>query len=253
MKVEEFAGYLGELFGVKLARDSGFTHVGSREINSLGYAVNITPQTLQEAIRQRVDLMLTHHDPWEEVYGLKEYCVRRLREHDLTHFYLHPALDDCEFGTGASLLVKLGARVVERANQAGEWFWGRIGEFDPPLDLAELVRRVEAVLEEPVWAWRNNDRPVKRAVVVPGQGWATYEIRDAVQRRCDVYITGEKLLYTVAYAQFAGINLIVGSHPFSEVVGMESLAQRLSQRFPEVQVIRLREDHLESAGLRRPL
>ncbi|MCL6430007.1 MAG: Nif3-like dinuclear metal center hexameric protein [Anaerolineae bacterium] len=253
MTIDEFEGYLRELFGAKLARDSGFTHIGRREVHKLGYAVNVAPQTLEEAVRQRVDLMLTHHDPWQEVYGLKEYCLQKLQRYDMTHFYLHPALDDCEFGTGASLLVRLGGRVIEKGNQSGEWFWGRIGEFDPPVDLAELVQRLEAVLEEPVLAWRNNSRSIRRAVVVPGQGWATSEVRDAVCRGCDVYITGEKLLYTVSYAQFAGINLIVASHTFSEAPGMESLAQRIARRFPEVQVLRLHEDHLETLGRRRPL
>ena len=254
MNIQQFKDYLAEVFGIdRLSRDSGFTHVGSQEITKMGYAANITPQTLEEAIRARVNMMLTHHDPWQEVYGLREYCVQRLQEYDMTHYYLHPALDDCDFGTGASLLVRLGARVAEKSNQSGEWYWGRIGEFEPPVGFDELVQRMEAALEEPVCAWRNNERLVKRAVVVPGQGWATYEIRDAMERHCDVYITGEKLLYTVAYAQFVSMNLIVGSHTFSEILGMESLAQRIGQRFPEVEVTRLREDHLEAMGLRRPL
>ena len=44
----------------------------------------------------------------------------------------------------------------------------------------------------------------------------TSDVKDAVDRNCDVYITGEKFLYTVQYAKFAGINIIVGSHTYTE-------------------------------------
>ena len=41
------------------------------------------------------------------------------------------------------------------------------------------------------------------------------------------------------------MNLIVGSHTFTEIFGVRSLAQKLQERFPDVEVIQLYEEHME--------
>lgn len=43
-----------------------------------------------------------------------------------------------------------------------------------------------------------------------------------------------------------GMNLIVGSHTFTEVFGIESLAERVKRRFSDIEIVRLTEDHLEA-------
>ncbi|PEN02506.1 SMS protein, partial [Bacillus wiedmannii] len=67
----------------------------------------------------------------------------------------------------------------------------------------------------------------------------------ALEKGCDTYITGEKTLYTVQHAKFKGINLIVGSHTFTEVFGVESLVRKLQERDRAIEITRLNEDHLE--------
>ena len=74
----------------------------------------------------------------------------------------------------------------------------------------------------------------------------TPDVREASEKGCDTYITGEKVLYTIEYAKFMGMNLIVGSHTFTEVFGIESLAERVKRRFGDIEIVRLTEDHLEA-------
>ena len=71
-------------------------------------------------------------------------------------------------------------------------------------------------------------------------------MKEAVDRGCDAYITGEKLLFTLQYARFAGIDLFVGSHTFTELFGVEAIARRIKDRFPEVEIVRLPEEHIEA-------
>jgi len=52
----------------------GFFNEMEREIKSIRYATNITPEMIQTAGKQGLDMLLTHHDSWEFVYGLKEAC-----------------------------------------------------------------------------------------------------------------------------------------------------------------------------------
>ena len=73
----------------------------------------------------------------------------------------------------------------------------------------------------------------------------TDHVKEAAERGCDAYVTGEKLLYTVQYARFAKIDLFVGSHTFTEIFGVESLAKKIRQQFPETEIVRLVEEHME--------
>ncbi len=73
----------------------------------------------------------------------------------------------------------------------------------------------------------------------------TNDVKAAVDRKCDAYITGEKTLYTVEYARFAGINLFVGSHTFTEIFGVESLAAKVKDHFGDIDMMKLKEDHIE--------
>jgi putative NIF3 family GTP cyclohydrolase 1 type 2 len=111
-----------------------------------------------------------------------------------------------------------------------------------------MVARMERVCEEKVRAWRNSDRLVRRYGVVSGGGVLTEYVRDCVELGCDLYITGERSLYTLQYARHVGIHTIVGSHTFTEIQGVEALARRIGEAYG-MEVVRVPEPHLESGHL----
>ena len=55
----------------------------------------------------------------------------------------------------------------------------------------------------------------------------TTEMRIAAKQGCDSYVTGEYALYSQQYAEHTGINLFVGSHTNTEILGVKSMAKRL--------------------------
>ena len=225
MQINELNDYLLSLFdGEKLTQfkdEWGFTYKASKDIFRIGYATNLTPETVQDAIDKEVNLIITHHDAWGFVFGMKEKCMDMLEKHGISHYFNHALLDDADFGTNVSLMNKVGAAIVEKSNLYQDTlFAGRIGEFECPVSFSELTAKIESILGEPVKAWQNNHKQIKRLCVVTGGGSMTSDVKEAVDRNCDVYITGEKVLYTVQYAKFAGINLIVGSHTHTEVFGV---------------------------------
>ncbi len=250
MYIDELDNYLMSLFDreklLKFKDEWGFTYKDSKDVSLIGYATNLTPETVQGAIDKKVDLIITHHDAWDFVYGMKEKCMSMLRQHGISHYFNHLLLDDADFGTNVSLMEKIGARIVEKSNlYQNDLFAGRIGEFETPLTFPELTARVENILGERVKAWQNNSRIIKRLCVVTGGGSMTRDVKDAVDRNCDVYITGEKVLYTVQYAKFTGTNLIVGSHTYTEIFGVESLVNKLKENYDDLEVIRLSEERIE--------
>ena len=250
MKLKEIEQYILGLFTTgdneNFHEESGITVRGTEDIKRVGYCTNLTLETIEEARKNNVDLIVTHHDAWEFIYGLKESCKEKLLEYNISHYFNHLPLDDCDFGTNNSLIEKLGLEIIEKTHKEEGFFCGRVAEFREPINFKDLVERIEIVLEEPVQSWQFNDREIKRVGLVCGGGGFTTDVREAVERNCDVYITGEKVLYTIEYAKFVGINLIVGSHTFTEVFGIQSLAKKIKDKYKDIEIVRLKEEHLET-------
>lgn len=249
MKASQIKEYIESLFDKnKLNFDGeyGCFIDDSREINKIGYSTNLTPEVVNNAINSNVDIIITHHDAWDFVYGMKKYCIDKLKEANISHIYIHLALDDADFGTNASFMERIGASITEKTTLEEEMFYcGRIGFLDEPMDFESFSRKVESVIGEKVKSWKNNDRKVQKIGFLSGAGFQTNHMKEFVDKNCDVYITGEKILYTVQYAKFTGLNLIVGSHTGTEVFGVESLCKKIVDNYGNVEIIRLHENHQE--------
>ncbi|MEH7223700.1 Nif3-like dinuclear metal center hexameric protein [Bacillus sp. JJ1566] len=250
MDVSHIVERINSLFTVTnkeiYSSESGITYDADKKVRKIGYCVNLTLETVEEARIHGVDMMMTHHDAWDEIYGLKEACIEKLAEYGISHYYNHLPLDDCSFGTNDSLLKKLNLEMVKRTHEWEDLYFGRVAEYDEEMDLHEFVEAIENLLEEPVKYWRFNDKKVKRVGLVCGNGAPTACLKEAVENKCDVYLTGECNLYTIQYAQFKGINLIVGSHTFIEFFGIESLALQLNENLKELEIVKLNEEHYEA-------
>ena len=251
MLIKEFESFILDTFTrekldlVKDKGEYGFTNLGATTIRKVGYCTNLTIETAKEAVKNKVDLLITHHDAWEWMEGLKEEALQILRQSNISHFFIHLPLDDAEFGNNTSILKKLGVNIVDKFSNDEGMYCGRIGVLEKPIEFEELVYKVEALLEEPVRKWKNNERLVKRIGVITGAGFSSIDIKEANKLGCDVYFTGEKILYTVQYAQYSKINLIVGSHTFTEIFGLESLTNMINERYPDLEIVRIKEEHIE--------
>lgn len=82
--------------------------------------------------------------------------------------------------------------------------------------------------------------------VITGAGSGTGYVKEAAEAGCQLYITGEQSLYLVQYCMHLGMNLIVGSHTFTELPGVRALANLLKDRNPELDLIQLPETHYEA-------
>ncbi|MEK4425578.1 Nif3-like dinuclear metal center hexameric protein [Solibacillus sp. FSL K6-1523] len=228
------------------ASESGIIYDAIKKVKKIGYCVNLTLETIEEARKHGVDMMVTHHDAWDEIYGLREACIEKLADYGISHYYNHLPLDDCNFGTNDSLLMNLDLEIVKRTHEWEGFHFGRIAEYDEEIEMNDFIIKLENLLEEPVKFWRFNDKKIKRVGLVCGNGGSTTCLKEAVENNCDVYITGECNLYTIQYAQFKGINLIVGSHTFTEFFGIQSLALKLNEHMKELEVVKLNEEHYEA-------
>lgn len=250
MRFDECSEFLRSLFlAEKLDRapDEWAIRVnGCEEIQRIAYTTNLTPTVVRDGALAGADLLLTHHDAWDFLFGMKAACLREMEAVRLAHAFFHLPLDDADFGTNATFLAELGATEVAKTHREAEIFLcGRVGAYDPPIEFDELVRRVEAVMGHPARSWRNHDRLIGRIGFVSGGGLNTNDVQEAVENECDAYITGEQTLYTVLHARNVEIDLIIGSHTHTELGGVRSLAEKIHEAFPDVEILPIAEGFFE--------
>ncbi|WP_236634777.1 Nif3-like dinuclear metal center hexameric protein [Alteribacter lacisalsi] len=229
--------------------DWGVTYDAGKEFRRIGYATNLCPEVIRNAAASNVDLLLTHHDAWEDIlFDMKEACLDLLKENGMSHFFVHGPLDFSWFGTAPSLIERLGAEVASHSSWK-EQETPATAVFEGGISLQSLSDRMASVLGEPVRVWKNNSRKIHKAGVLTGAGNLTDHLKFAADEGCDAYITGEATLYSVQYAAFLGLNMVVGSHTFTEMFGVETFAKKVAWVHPEVDVVRIEERHLEADGI----
>lgn len=250
MNLHEFEKTIKKLFSSKLLEehdDFGFTNTSNDNINKIGYATNLSLETIEQASQLGIDLIVTHHDAWDFLYGLREECVKKMQEHNISHFWIHSPLDFVKFGTCTSLMRVLEVDKITKYSsydrEEGES--PGIGEYSNPLDFDYFREQMCIKLNEPVRAWKNNNKKVQRIGILTGAGHSSSIIQKAVDESCDTYITGEATLYSIQYAEFVGINLLVGSHTFTELYGVETLVQKIVELNPGIIATELKEAHFE--------
>ncbi|MDZ5472970.1 Nif3-like dinuclear metal center hexameric protein [Bacillus sp. 31A1R] len=252
MNLEQFEQMIQQLFQKELLEvhddDYGFTNKSNDSISTMGYSTNLSIETIERAVENDVDLMVTHHEAWDFIYGLREECLKKLEEYNISHFWIHGPLDYIDFGTCTSLMNVVGIDRIVKYSDFDNGSVPGVGEFREPIHFNDLVNRMRGKLEEPVRFWKNNEKQVRRVGVLTGAGHSTDHIKMAVNEGCDTYITGEATLYTIQYAQFTGINLLVGSHTFTEIFGVESLANKIQELDQSIRIVKLKESHFELNG-----
>ena len=215
----------GKLLGN--TQEWGISTIFDREIKILAYATNLTPSTVKEAVAKEAQFLITHHDAWPFIYGMKEECLKLLKEAQISHGFFHALLDDADFGTSSSLSAALGLQNVEKAVPYGDFQAGVIGYLPVALSLRELKRKLSQLLDEEIRVFANHEDMVKKICITTGGGNLTNDLKYAVDQGCDTYITGEYGLYSQLYAGFSGLNLLIGSHTRTEIMGVASLAKRM--------------------------
>ncbi|MFC7370296.1 Nif3-like dinuclear metal center hexameric protein [Fictibacillus iocasae] len=249
MNSNEFNRIINNLFKDELPLfdddEYGFTYCAQEKWKKLAYATNLSFETIEKAAESNADFLLTHHDAWDFIYGMKEACITRLKKLGISHYYIHSPLDYVKFGTCTSLMHALGVDDRITLSYYNNGGIPGTGEYQVPLELHQLVERMSGVLGEQVRWWKNSTRPVKKIGMMTGAGHSTDYMKIAIEHGCDTYITGEATLYSIQYAEFTGMNLIAGSHTHTEIFGVESLARKIQTEVHELEICKIIESHFE--------
>lgn len=217
-----------------------------REVSRILVALDPFRNVIQEAVRKRADLIVTHHPLIFEnpVTALNEdtetgRCLLTLAEQGIAAINAHTNLDLAEGGVNDVLATTLGLENVTLIRPMGTDEQGRpygllrMGTV-PRQSLPRFLAHVKRTLSCQGLRYVEGGKPVHRVAV--GGGACGSELMEAVEAGCDTFVTSD-----VKYNQFRtafenGLNLIDAGHFHTENPVVAMLAAKLQAAFPEITV-----------------
>lgn len=208
-----------------------------RVVHRVLVALDATAAIVDQAIRGRFDVILTHHplvfhklpalDPCDHVARK----LIQLTRAGIAVMSFHTRLDALPGGVNDVLAARLGVR---DAVPFGEEGIGRIGSLAEPMSLPAFAEAVKRALDVPCVVATDAGVPVLRVAVLGGSG--SDDVRLAEAAGADTYVSGEIAMHHLTDAPERGMNLVAAGHFHTENPVCEALAAMVRRADPSVTV-----------------
>ena len=246
--IQDVCDFLDSFAPLRLAED--WDNVGllvgdtKGEVRRLMTCLTVTPETAQEAIDRKVELIVSHHPlPFRPLKRVTTDNVPAKLLWDLIRsgvsiYSPHTGFDSAKEGINQTLSSRIGLSnaeplvpIVDDPDSLGA---GRIGNVqDQTLgDFVALIKRQFHLSGLHIVG--ELTRTVSRVAVACGSGGSFLD--PARLAGCDTFVTGETTFHTCLEASARNISLVLLGHYASERFAVENLAQRLDQRFADVEI-----------------
>jgi dinuclear metal center YbgI/SA1388 family protein len=236
-KLEQILYFLEESFEASTFPD--YTHAlnglqieGRDEVGHVGAAVDASEETIAEAVRRGVHLLLVHHGLFwgglGPITGPRFRKVAALIQGSIGLYSLHLPLDaHAKLGNNALLIRKLG---LDPEGQFGSFKEVKIGWWaSASVDRGVLLNRLRESVGGEARLIPGGPEEVSRVGVLTGGGASA--LSEAASLGLDTLITGEAPHHAYHEAMEMGINLLLGGHYATETFGVKALAETLAEKF----------------------
>lgn len=247
MKMRELERELMALADLKYAEDwdnSGL-QCGrlDKDIHRVFIALDATNDVIDQAIEAKSDLILTHHplifNPVSKI-DADDYLGKRLYriiQNDIVLYATHTNFDVCCMRE--ALDERIGLKDVEPLELLPGYKdtgIGSVGYLEKEMTVSELMDRILERFEiSNVKVFGDTDRKVRKVGVLGGSGKS--EIDLAVDRGCDVYISGDIDHHSGIDAVEKGISVIDAGHYGLEHVFCEYMKEYLESKFKDIEIL----------------
>ena len=226
MKCKDLINILEKKAPIYLAEswDNPGLLVGRRdkEIKKILVALDVTEEAIDEAIKLKADIIVTHHPL---IFGSLKTVndstftgrkVLRLIENGICHYAMHTNLDTAFGGTNDTLAEILGLENIEPLAVSCEQNGlpnglGRMGDLKEEMKFVDFAKLVKEKLNlECLSITGDKEKIVKRVGLCTGSGFEFIE--EAQANGCDVYITADVKFHDAQKAVDMGMCLIDATH-----------------------------------------
>jgi dinuclear metal center YbgI/SA1388 family protein len=224
LRIGEIGDWPNALNGLQLENSGAVTKIGA--------AVDASTRSLEGAIGRGVNLLIVHHGLFwpglQPIAGSRRRMLGRAFAHDVALYSAHLPLDvHSILGNNAQLAGALG---FENTEPFFEHKGQRVGlKVEAQISRTELARKLEHSLGGPVRVVAAGPEQTKTIGLITGG--AGQELYAVAREEIDTFITGEAPHWAAVAAEEIGINLLLGGHYATEILGVKALAAHLSDRF----------------------
>lgn len=199
---------------------------GKNEIKKVGFATNSSWETLKKANSKNIDFLIVHHRMWKgqdpEFHDKK---INFLKKNKISLYGAHESMDCIDdFGMSDSIAKELGINIQGRFCKFGAGFAGVYGKTK--LSFNAFIKNLEKILETKVKVFKYSKK-FGTIGIVTGWGGRPEWILEAKKLGCDTLISGEAIYFGKLYSKEGKMNLILGGHYPTEMVGMKHLMHKI--------------------------
>jgi len=212
-----------------------------QEVHTVYVALDATDQVIEAAIREKAELLLTHHPM---IFGsiksvtTDDYTgerLIRLIQNGISCYAMHTNYDVMGMADLAAERMDLREPFVLEEVFDGEGI-GRVGFLPRPMTLKECAQLVKERFCIPnVKVFGDLNRMVKMAAISPGAGKSM--VHPALISGAEVLITGDIDHHTGIDMNDCGLSIIDAGHYGIEHIYIADMEQFLRKHFPELTVV----------------
>lgn len=245
--INEIYAYLNELypFNTQEKWDNSGIIVDNYKMTCTGVllALDITNRVVNEADNKLADLIISHHpvifDPIKRLSFRSP--VYNLAQRNIAAICMHTNLDKSQNGTNGVILRKLSERFEfehepeifeDCGNGTG---FGFVCELKEEIDTPDFAAVLKEIFGCQTLRYNKNGRyRIKRFAFCSGSGGSMF--REAVERGCHAYITGDIKHDVWIDADWYYFHLFDCGHFHTENLVLEELRYVLEKKFPQLDV-----------------
>lgn len=215
----------------------------NKEVQRIYIALDATDAVVDEAVRIKADLLLTHHPllfaPVKQITDDNFITARLLKliQNDIACYAMHTNYDVLRMTEIAERRLGLtDTEVLEITTQETEIRGiGAIAELDESVRTDTYCAKVKQAFGlETVQLFGDPKKEIRRVAICPGSGKSV--IGCAVQKKADVLITGDIGHHEGIDAVAQGVNIIDAGHYGMEHIFIEDMSRCLKKMLPDVEV-----------------
>lgn len=216
----------------------------NKEVKKVLLALDCTLKVIEEAKKENVDLIITHHPlifkrpssiTTDTLQGKK---IIELIKNDISLYSSHTNLDSVENGLNDTIVSILGfdnSKILEKNKRDDKAGLGRIVSLNGSIQLEDLISKIKKSLNI------NNLRVVKgkdkvnKIAIINGSGQDF--IGKAVALGADCIITGDTTYHFASDYKEMEISILDVGHFASEQITFFNVMENLKEKFKDVEFI----------------
>lgn len=236
-ELRDLVWYLNKELDIDKPKDfceNGLQIQGKSKIRNVGFAVDITLGTINKAIENDCDIIISHHGliwkPLKKLTGLMAKQIELLMKNSISVYGAHHPIDiHKKYSHGKLIADELGMYGLSKFGMQFENYYGIAGDIKKKMTLEQLKELIDKKLSTSCQTFLFGKQDNTRICIISGGGG--FAVEEAAKEGIDCYLTGEMNHANMMKAKDLKINVILAGHYETEKLGMIKLSHTITKKF----------------------